>query len=448
MGAAVLPGRYKSPGKIAGHPQGKRVELVSLLDLGDALLLPPQVDQILPVQIVRVGGTRAQLDGALQFPLGAGPVHSEILQFKRQRRMGVRQRVVQFQSSLAPRPWLWASRPSAPRTTGKTAIRKRHLGVSRRVARILLNRLLQVLRWPHKWNLWCADQVEPSPEIKARTLGGRPGGAGQRSLSPGLGGCGPGSRCLALPRLATAIQKDPSYAPADAQMSFAYSQAFQLVRARRRDAQSQGRGAASLELDDSLAGRPYALRLNWQNFEWTGPAPTGTEARHRAEPSSSDAHYLYGEYLVKPAAAGGGHRRDRAGSPTRPAFLRVASDLTWALVSARSTAAPSRAEAVDRAGPWFPVGYVWSGMAYSQCAVPGSHCRPEEADELEAQPTMDQFSGRREAAAREQRGGPGGCVAKLEEESSAATGAPMKSRRCMRNSERTTQAFSGCSATA
>jgi serine/threonine-protein kinase len=224
----------------------------------------------------------------------------------------------------------------------------------------------------------------------------------------------------AIQYLQQALQKDPNYAPADAQISFAYS-SLSSWYAAPKDVMPKAKAAAqrALELDDSLADAHTALAFELENYEWDW---TGAERELKRaielSPSSSDAHYLYGEYLINLRRQEEGIAEIEQAHQLDPLSLRVASDLTWALVWARQygRAIESGKQLIER-DPGFPWGYVWSGMAYSQLRrFPEAIAALKKAAELEPSPAMDHFLADVQAAAgnklEAQR-----LAAKLEEES-------------------------------
>ena len=217
-----------------------------------------------------------------------------------------------------------------------------------------------------------------------------------------------------------ALQKDPNYAPANAQLSFAYS-GLSSWYAAPKDVMPKAKAAAqrALELDESLAEAHTALAFVLQNYEWDWPgAERELKRAIELNPSSSDAHYLYGEYLVNLLRQDQGIAEIQRAHQLDPLSLRVASDLAWALVWSRQyDRAIENGKQLIAANPGFPWGYVWTGMAYSQLGkFPEAIAALKKAVELEPDAAMDHFLADVEAAAGN-KAEARRIAAKLEEES-------------------------------
>jgi serine/threonine-protein kinase len=217
-----------------------------------------------------------------------------------------------------------------------------------------------------------------------------------------------------------ALEKDATYAPADAQLSFALS-SLSSFYAAPKDVMPKAKAAAqrALELDDSLAEAHTALAFVLQNYEWDWPgAERELKRAIELNPSSSDAHYLYGEYLLNMLRKEEGIAEIEQAHQLDPFSLRVASDLAWALVWSRKyDLAIENGKQLIAGNPGFPWGYVWTGMAYSQLGrFPEAIAALKKADELEPDATMDHFLAVVQASAGN-RAEARLLAAKLEEES-------------------------------
>ena len=166
-----------------------------------------------------------------------------------------------------------------------------------------------------------------------------------------------------------AIEKDPGYAPAHAGLALAYA-GLSRVYGPPRDAMPQAKAAAmkALALDDTLPDAHIALASVHLYFDWDW-AGAEAELKRALElnPSSVQAHDLYGLYFAAlqrfdPAVA-----ELRTARDLDPASLRVYADLLFTLVTAgRYDEAIRESRAALQREPKFAAAYEWMGMAYAQ----------------------------------------------------------------------------------
>src|SRR5262249_54066805 len=97
-----------------------------------------------------------------------------------------------------------------------------------------------------------------------------------------------------------ALQKNPAYAPAHAAMALAYSTLTPAYRAPKTVMpKAREHAVRAIELDDTLSEAHTALAGVMFTYDWEWAAAE-REMRHAIDlnPSSANAHELYGNYLT------------------------------------------------------------------------------------------------------------------------------------------------------
>jgi len=203
--------------------------------------------------------------------------------------------------------------------------------------------------------------------------------------------------------LEPAARQDPGYAPTFAALSLAY-QNLASTYAPPKEVFPKAKEAAleAVRLDDSLSDAHLALAGVLMNFDWDWSGAEKEMQRAIAlNPSSADAHFLYGTYLgilqrTDPAAAE--YERARVLDPLSITYSLSLADL---LISARQydRAIAECMKLIEKA-PDFAWGYAWLGMAKAQKReFADAITALKKANELDTSYTMRHFLATVQAAA-------------------------------------------------
>ncbi len=138
--------------------------------------------------------------------------------------------------------------------------------------------------------------------------------------------------------LEQAIEKDPSFALAYAQLADCYRQLSLSGSLRPREAYPKAKVAAlkALELNDNLAEAHAALGQIRFMFEWEWSSPEGNFKRAlQLNPSSADVYTLYGNYLVKTGRFDEGIAALKKAIEMDPLSDPVSVNLGWAYFNSK-----------------------------------------------------------------------------------------------------------------
>jgi TolB-like protein/DNA-binding winged helix-turn-helix (wHTH) protein/Tfp pilus assembly protein PilF len=138
--------------------------------------------------------------------------------------------------------------------------------------------------------------------------------------------------------LEQAIEKDPSFALAYAQLADCYRYLSLSGSLRPREAYPKAKVAAlkALELNDNLAEAHAALGQIRFMFEWEWSSPEGNFKRAvQLNPSSADVYTLYGNYLVKTGRFDEGIAALKKAIELDPLSDPVSVNLGWAYFNSK-----------------------------------------------------------------------------------------------------------------
>jgi TolB-like protein/DNA-binding winged helix-turn-helix (wHTH) protein/Tfp pilus assembly protein PilF len=157
---------------------------------------------------------------------------------------------------------------------------------------------------------------------------------GMRSLAqrskPGFEG--------ALQNFSSAVQQDPKYARAYAQLAVTYNLMGQYNWMRQPEAGSQAKAAAmqALSLDESLSEAHAALGFSAWFYDWNLPRAEREYLRAIAlDPNNVDAHHWYAQLLMTSGRNEQSERQMHAALALDPKALILETNLGWIHYTAR-----------------------------------------------------------------------------------------------------------------
>ncbi len=217
-----------------------------------------------------------------------------------------------------------------------------------------------------------------------------------------------------------ALQRDPSYAQAHAGLSLAYSTLSSVYQAPQ-GVMPKAKAAAqrALELDEELSEAHTALATVLLHYEWDWD---GAERELRRaidlNPSSTDAHLLYGRYFADLQEFDQAIAELEKARQLDPLSLAVqVFRLDTLIASGDYDRAIEESAKAIKTQPNFAWGYAWQGMAYALTdRLPEAVASIQRANELEPSYTMRHFLAVVKAAAGDTQGAQA-ILAQLEEES-------------------------------
>ena len=163
-----------------------------------------------------------------------------------------------------------------------------------------------------------------------------------------------------------ALDRSPSYAPAHAAMALAYGNLTPAYRAPK-DVMPKSREHAvrAIELDDTLSEAHTALARIMFMYDWDFPGAE-KEMKHAIDlnPSSADAHELYGNYLVATEDKSKAISELQVARELNPTALTTYASLLAAYVTLRMyDPAIAEGRKAVAAHPDFAFAHAWLGMA-------------------------------------------------------------------------------------
>jgi TolB-like protein/Tfp pilus assembly protein PilF len=162
-----------------------------------------------------------------------------------------------------------------------------------------------------------------------------------------------------------ALARSPSYAPAHAAMALAYSSLTPAYRAPKEVMpKSREHAVRAIELDDTLSEAHTALARVMFLYDWDFAAAE-KEMKHAIElnPSSADAHEMYGNYLVATDNKPGAIAELRVARELNPTSLTTYASLLGAYVTLRLyDQAIAEGRKAVAAHPDFAFAQAWLGM--------------------------------------------------------------------------------------
>ena len=142
----------------------------------------------------------------------------------------------------------------------------------------------------------------------------------------------------ALKSFGRAVQLDPKYARAYAQLAVTYNLMGQYNWMRQEEAGSQAKAAASqaLSLDDSLSEGHAALGFSAWFYDWDSPQAEKEYLRAIAlDPNNVDAHHWYSQLLMTSGRTDESERQMHAALALDPKALILQTNLGWIHYTAR-----------------------------------------------------------------------------------------------------------------
>jgi TolB-like protein/tetratricopeptide (TPR) repeat protein len=192
-----------------------------------------------------------------------------------------------------------------------------------------------------------------------------------------------------------AIAKDPSYAPAHAGLAMAYGGLASVVAAPK-DVMPKAKAEAlrALELDETLPEAHVALAQVLMFYEWNWDGAE-KEIRRAIElnPSSADAHHLYGIYLDTLSKSEPALREMERAHTLDPLSLMITGDWLSTLIHARQyDRVIEEARKLVAVNPDYAFAHAWMGLAYAQKKdFPPAIAELRKAQDLQPGYTMDHF---------------------------------------------------------
>lgn len=166
-----------------------------------------------------------------------------------------------------------------------------------------------------------------------------------------------------------AIAKDSNYAPLYAGEAIAYA-SLASAYAAPKEVMPKAKNAAqkAVALDETLSEGHSSLAFVLMMFDWDWSG-TARELKRAIElnPSSAEAHDLYGEYFTAQGQFQEGIAESRRAHDLDPLSLRIQSDLFYAILEARQyDETIAECQKAIEANPKFASAYTVLGLAYAQ----------------------------------------------------------------------------------
>lgn len=166
-----------------------------------------------------------------------------------------------------------------------------------------------------------------------------------------------------------AVAKDPSYGPAHAASAYAY-RSLATVHAPPREVMPKAKAAAvrALQLDETLAEAHVSLAFVLLSYDWDWPeAEKHLRRAVELNPSSAEAHLLYGRYFAAQGQPAESLAEIRLAQKLDPLSVLVQVNLMFSLMAARRfDEAIEQSRRVTEREPNLSWAYVVQGLAHAE----------------------------------------------------------------------------------